>query len=133
MRLMFFGGYIAFCCCVLLLLQTGGVSPTALLQKTGLTKSATDWGPWVFAGACETVWIRVDRTGILKIIKLLNRQMTQVLWWLTVNKTAVCKLRVVLENTDNTVPHFDQDVRTKTDRALESCMKLIMGHFEKSY
>lgn len=34
-----------------------------------------------------------------------------------------------MENTDSTVPHFDQDMGTKTDGALESCMKLIMGHF----
>lgn len=56
------------------------------------------------------------------------------MWWLSTHiKIAMCKLRVVLENTDNTVPNFDQDMGTKTDRALESCMKLIMGHFEKSY
>lgn len=31
---------------------------------------------------------------------------------------------------ENNVPHFDQDTGTKTDRALEKCMKLIMAHFE---
>lgn len=68
----------------------------------------------------------MERTDILNIIKLLNRRDTN-------DTSPVCKQWVVPEDADSTAPHFNQDMGTKTDRALESCMKLIMGHFEKSY
>lgn len=51
----------------------------------------------------------------------------------TNDMSPVCKQWVVLEDADSAAPHFNQDMWTKTERAPESCMKLIMGHFEKSY